>query len=117
MIYATTTELADYLGVSVGSLPSNAAKLLERASELMDFVTLNRIESTDTEDVANAKKATCAQVEFWFQVNHESDIIGNSFNGMSMGNLSLNGKFNTLAPRARRFLQLGGLYYRGVTMV
>lgn len=116
-IYATTTDLADYLGVSVGTLPANSAKLLERASELIDFVTLSRIDATDVDDMANAKKATCAQVEFWFEVNVESDIVGNSYNGMSLGNLSLNGKFNTLAPRARRALQIAGLYNRGVTMI
>lgn len=117
MIYATTTDLAAYMGISVGSLPSNSSNMLERASELIDFVTLSRIDTTDSDELLVAKKATCAQVEFWIQINVESDIIGNSYNSISMGQLSMNGKFNTLAPRARRALQIAGMYNRGVRMI
>ena len=119
MAYATTTELAEYLGVQVADLPDDADRLLERASEMIDYYTLNKI---DEEDAEVAKKATMAQYEWWA----EFDEFGSQqfFDEMTIGPFTARNRSGgnrqggapELAPRARRFLFLEGLMYRGVNI-
>lgn len=121
MAYATTAQLTAYLGYPS---PSNATNLLERASDVIDYATMGRIDVTDTEQASVAQKATCQQVEYWLEVGVESDISGAEYKSISIGtfqatyNTDGQGiKSNTLAPRARRTLFLGGMLYRGVRMI
>ena len=117
MAYATTTELAEYLGVQVADLPDDADRLLDRASEMIDYYTLNRID--ETEDAEVAKKATMAQYEWWSQFDEfglqgfYSQIQIGPFQASAAGETGGKGP-PELAPRARRFLFLKGLLYRGV---
>ena len=121
MAYATTTDLATYLGVTVGSLPSNASILLERASDVIDYATMGRLDVTDTTQANVAKKATCQQVEQFILVGTEYDISGREYEQLSIGSWSANWKDSdtnlTIAPRARRTLFLAGYLYRGVRMI
>ena len=117
MAYATTTELAEYLGVQEADLPDDADRLLERASEMIDYYTLNRID--ETEDAEVAKKATMAQYEWWSQFD-EFGLQG-FYSQIQIGPFQMNAAGETrgkgppeLAPRARRFLLLEGLLYSGV---
>ena len=117
MAYATTTELAEYLGVQESDLPDDAERLLERASEMIDYYTLNRID--ETEDAEVAKKATMAQVEQWLEMGDEGII---KIQGLTIGPFQAqfgagdNRTIPELASRARRFLFLEGLLYRGVNI-
>jgi hypothetical protein len=124
MAYATTTQLQAYLGTA--SLPADAQRLLNRASDLVDFVTLGRIETTDTEQVLAAQNATCAQVEYWIEMGEDKDINGESYDSISIGTFQMVnsgsssyslGNKHGLAPRAGRFLFLAGMAYRGVRMI
>jgi len=114
MAYATAIELATYLSVELVDLPEDAARLLERASEYMDEVTLEQIDTDNTNHVDAAKKATCAQVEFWLQVGEEHDIVGVT------GEISAGSTKHTLpdrlSKRARQYLRVAGLTYRKVGM-
>lgn len=123
MAYATPAELANYVSSAI-ILPSTAEqlRLLERASEQVDYLTLGRIDTSNPEHAEAAKNATMAQVEFWFEAGESVDI-GQAVGSYSIGKLSINyggasaGKQGTqvsLAPRARRYLFLAGLLYRGV---
>src|SRR5690606_36807711 len=60
MAYATESDLADYLGVSLADLPPDADRLLKRASEDIDYWTLGRAMQCEA-----TKLAACAQVEMW----------------------------------------------------
>lgn len=126
MAYATTTELQEYLGGA--SLPSDANRLLERASDLVDYATFGKLDPTDTEQMDVAKKATCAQVEYWMSVGENIDVSGSSYNSISIGTYSATFSNSSsskstgnqelaMAPRARRILFLAGYTYRGVRMI
>lgn len=121
MAYATTTDLANYLGIAVSQLPSNASILLERASELIDYATLNRLDTSITEQANAAKKATCQQAEYFISFGTEYDISGRDYEQLSIGSWTANFQDNsstpTIAPRAKRTLFLAGLLYRGVRMI
>lgn len=92
-VYATTTQLADYLGTAA---PSDGARLLKRASRLLDsdFLTpaVYDVDSagmpTDAEVAAAFAEAVCAQVEFWGVVGEETDISG-PLQGVSIGSVQL----------------------------
>ena len=117
MAYATETQLATYLGVSEADLPDDAERLLNRASELIDYVTLNKIDSTDSDHTAAAQTAVCAQVEQWIELGDEGII---ELQGISIGSFQAqfgagaNRTIPTLADRAAQALFLEGLLYRGV---
>ncbi len=117
--YATGEQLADYTGAPQ---PVDAARLLARASELVNDHTLTAVYDIDTDgnptrsDVVDAlRKAVCAQVEFWVASDEEDDILG-PLQGMSSGATQQQygaGENRAtpmyLAPRAARHLRAGGL--------
>ncbi len=94
-------------------LPSQIEKLIKRASELIDYFTLNRIDNTNAEHLQAAQNAVCAQVEYWVNIDESVDIIG-PLNKFRIGSFGIDGKLNVLAPRAKRFLLSQGLLYRGI---
>jgi hypothetical protein len=121
MAYATLAQLASYLGVAQSALPSNANILLDRASDLIDYITLGRIEIADAEQAAVAQKATCQQVEYMIEYG-EIDKDENAYKSVSIGTFSAtfgdkSSGMKTLSPRARRTLFLAGMLYRGVRMI
>lgn len=122
MVYATKADLADYIGVEETNLPVDAERLLERASELMDAAALGRIDPNNAEHIEVVKKATCAQVEFWVQAGEQQDVAG-PIEGYRIGGVQIqygSGESRVgptvLAPRAKRYLFMSGLLYRGVSM-
>jgi len=108
--YATTTELAAYLG---DVIPDQAERLLDRASDLIDahirapYAADANGDPTDTDDIAACTAATCAQVEYWASVGEDHDIEG------IRGPVTIAGASwslpDTLAPRAARHLQVCAL--------
>lgn len=119
--YATPEQLQEYVGESV-SLPSltEQTRLLQRASEYLDEVTLGHINADVADHVAAAQNATVAQVEYWLNAD-ESVAVTGPIQGYQIGSIQVQygagsnrvspGK---LAPRARSFLFMAGLLYRGV---
>jgi hypothetical protein len=92
-VYATTTQLAEYLGAAP---PLDGARLLLEASRLLDRDFLKAavydVDSTglptDTEVAAAFAEAVCAQVEFWGEVGAETDISG-PLQGVTIGSVNL----------------------------
>lgn len=113
MAHATTSQLADWLDTSAEDLPADAARLLDRATEVIDEVVVAPY-PTDDEDVAAAlADAVCAQVEFWIEVGEEHDVAGQR-GSISVDGLSIAQLPGTLAPRARRALASENLLTRSV---
>ncbi len=131
MSYATVADLESYLNTDA---PDDAERLLERASELIDYATFNRLvtgsdlTSTQALDTAilaaraaEAKTACCQQVEFWIQ-NGEGTDIEPAIKSKSVGRTSVTyanssaGGDDGLAPRAKRTLMLAGLLSRGASL-
>lgn len=125
--FATTAQLAAYLGVDVDELPAKSAQMLDRASELLDSVSMGRYHpaTADPEVVDRMVKATCAQVEMWIASGDgEGADIGGGYQSYSTGTVSVQrgrGAVGTgssdasrLAPRARTNLFRAGMLYAGV---
>lgn len=115
MAYATVAQLGIYLGTAV---PGDGARLLDRASELIDRALLTAVYTVDSQGLAldsevtaALKDATCAQVEFWLAGDEEDDVLG-PLQGVAVGGMQLqygageNRATPTyLAPRADRLLR------------
>ena len=118
MAYATVQDLADYLGVSEADLPADAERLLQRASEEIDYWTLGQATPSEA-----TRLAVCAQVEWWLQLRETlgTELAGlDNIRSISLGKWSMtfgdgaSGGMRGLAPRARQYLLLAGLLFRGV---
>ena len=140
MPYAVLSDLATFLNVEISTLTSDNTRMLQRASELVSFVTNHAIDqwnqfyaalntqgksdnASRQTQIANAtKNATCAQVEFWIERGEDYDMRG-PMASEQLGKLTVSygsGKDRVaptyLCPRAARFLQMAGLLYRGAHM-
>ena len=121
--YATVEQLAaDPWGLT----PPGAARLLVRASEVIDQALRTAVYDVDTAgaptDAAVIQvlaDATCAQVEFWETGDEEDDILG-PVQGISLAGMQIQyggsgvvsgGRVSPtyLAPRAHRILVNAGL--------
>ncbi len=119
MAYANVSELEEYTGQDA---PDDAERLLERASELIDYYTLNNIDEDDSDHMEAAQKAVCAQVEYWEELGDEHGIMV-MLRQISIGSFSATAgqqdgqsQIPELAPRAQQALFMKGLLSRGVSM-
>lgn len=130
--YATQQNVADFMGIALGELPSNIDKLIFDAQDLIDYITFNRLEGyitggvIDDDDLADpVKYAVCAQIEYWIATSESSDISGTPISGYSLGTLSVQlggasggigsiGGGGAVAPRVYRYLTHTGILYRGI---
>ena len=123
MAYATTAELADYLGIDAADLPDDAERLLDRASDFIDYVTLSEIDTDDEDEEEAARKATCAQVEFWLTMDEDISITGpaKSFQignfRMEYGDAEGDTTLSQFSQRAYQYLFNVGLMSRSVPMI
>lgn len=121
--YATTTDLATYLGVTVNTLTATDQRYLYRASELIFALTGGQYAYANaaltTEPYPSIVRAVCAQVEYW-RTNGEGVDTEIATTGESIGKYSVQyagGQGSgprRLAPRAFDTLQAGGALYGGV---
>lgn len=115
--YATTTDLATYLGITVQNLPTDSQRLLTRASELIQHATLGNIDSTKSNHVNAAKLAVCAQVEYWIDMG-EGISTSSGYQSLGIGSFNVNyGNNNSqsiLSVRGRQYLNNEGLLNREV---
>jgi len=116
MAYATSTEYEVFAG---GTPPDDLARLLERASEVIDdnlrtawFPVDSKGLPTNADHIAAFRDATCAQVEFWSAGDEEDDVLG-PVKDISFGTVKATpADVYVLAPRASRILRNAGLYRR-----
>lgn len=105
--YATVPELETYLH---DTAPTDAERLLERASELIRFVAVGVYDPTDATTVELLRDATCAQVEQWMVAGEDQAIAGRVKNTeVSLGSLTVKSNVNMVAPRALQILSYGNL--------
>lgn len=118
--YATTSQLAGFLGIVEALLPSDAARLIQRASEAVLYAT--RYIADDPPDTAEETAlmfATLAQSEYWIsngEIDKQQGIKSKSFGKTSITYSGDNkgGELGGLCDRSRRFLFLAGLLSRAV---
>lgn len=125
VVYATNEQIAEYMGIDEEDLPSNIETLKNRAIDLIDYVTLNKIpdyyldsddEFTNTDIETAVSKAMGAIIQYWEEMDETMDIYGqiSSFQISKFSMVFKDGKTPVLAPRAKRILFLVGLMFRGV---
>lgn len=109
--YATAEDLAAWLGRDA---PADAARLLARASALLDVVVYASFATDDSGlpcdagAAATLRDAACAQVEFWLEVGEEHDVDGGAGSQVAVGGLSMQ-RPGRLGDRALDALRTGGL--------
>ena len=115
--YASADDLAAWL--PSGTIVTDAARMLARASELVDETVRTPFDvdddkmPTDADVAAALRDATCAVVEGWLEVGEANDIDGLAGTQISTGGYSgLRGPM--LPPRAARILRNAGLLTVGV---
>lgn len=116
MSYTTVVGISEYMSVDEEDLPNDINRMIDRASDLIDYYSLGKIDETDSRHIEVAKKATNAQVEYWLNTNDELNIM-HVFQGLQAGgdiSIDREGKLEELAPRARQALLLGGLLNKSV---
>lgn len=116
MGYTTVVGISEYMSVDEEDLPNDINRMIDRASDLIDYYSLGNVDSDNSRHIEVAKKATNAQVEFWLNTNDELNIM-HVFQGIQAGgdiSIDRDGQLPELAPRARQALVLGGLYNRSV---
>jgi hypothetical protein len=115
-VFVTKEEYAAWVGVGVAELPHDMARLIQRASELLWYLSFGFIPlqvSTASYDT-RVKEATCAQLEYWLEeVGEGVDKVGASGSG-SLGSFQWTKAPRMLAPRAARILRFGGYLNRRV---
>lgn len=111
--YATPTQLATFLGATPA--PADAARMLIRASELIDAKILASFTlgddglPTDETTAGVLADATCAVVEAWAEVGEENDIDGLAGTDIAVQGYS-GPRAPELPPRARRLLATAGMF-------
>ena len=112
--YATVEDLGAFIG---DVAPQGAERLLDRASELIEEVTMTAWYAhdingmpTDKGIIAALRDATCAQVEFWLAGDEEDDVLGPVKDVTIGGVRAIMDKPLTIAPRASRILRNALLY-------
>lgn len=121
----TVDDIVSYTGIGITELPSDISRIIIRATEIIEYVTLNRAMPDNDKHQRAFKNAICAQVEYWLTVGEDLDFIGNissimigSFQ-MQLGNADNDrgmGTTSRLSPRSYQALLMGGLFNRGVRM-
>ena len=117
--YADTTALTARLSDAY-AVPVNAAQLLMKASELIDYATLGRAQiaydSGTTAQKDLLSDATCDQVEFWLEVGEEHDVAGirGSLQG---GRVQVQHMPGVLSQRSLRALIRAGLFWAGADAI
>lgn len=118
--FATTTQLATYLCIDEADLPTDAKRLLARATDDINYIILNNSTTDLDEELANA---CCAQVEWWIETGDELGL-SSIIESMDLGEFSVSygttgastakGVYGPIAQRAYQFLFRAGLLWRGI---
>jgi hypothetical protein len=131
MAYIDKTYFASYTSTSIPD--AELVVLAERASDIIDTITMDRINSIGFTNLLEAtqikiKKATAAQVEMLYIQGGIEALTGNSdadINNVSIGKFSYS-KSNSgskklktvngipLSPLVESYLMMTGLLYRGL---
>lgn len=102
--------------------------LIEQAGYVINFATRGFLDnqilyySENTTDThwfdhytAIKRKAMIAQLEYWFHVGPETDIVAR-YRSYRVGDSKIEYELTTLAPRAYRVLRMGGAMNIGVRL-
>jgi hypothetical protein len=117
MSYADYEDLTAYLADSPYTLPAadEAARLLERASALIQYATFGRASDPTSAQETALVQANCEQVEFWLEVGEEHDVAGlrGSLQG---GRVQIQKLPGALGQRAIRTLIGAGLLWQAAAV-
>lgn len=112
----------------IGMTDEAIEDLIEQAGYVVNFATRGFLDnqilyySENTTDThwfdhytAIKRKAMIAQLEYWFHVGPETDIVAR-YRSYRVGDSKIEYELTTLAPRAYRVLRMGGAMNIGVRL-
>ena len=116
--FITLDELAEYMGIDVGSLPKISNILISRASELIGMAIKNNYDEGNPNHVEAVKLATCSQCQNWIETKSSAVSNGN-ISSYSLGELSITfsdvDKYsNKLCLMSVKYLNSHHLLYKGM---
>lgn len=116
--YATSADVAEYMGKTVEELPTGIEIIVKRANELIHMAMRENYNPKDEEHVELAKKAACAQCQHWIETEL-SPVSDNNIQSYSLGELSVTYSdveklSNKLCSFAMRYLNYKHLLYKGM---
>lgn len=115
MAYATTSDLGEWLDPE--PVPSNAARLLEQASDDLDEVLIGAVYDVDDPDVLAVLKAACVRQVHWLMERDDETGANSDVQSMTVGQRSFTrravgsaaGAAPRIGPRAAQKLRNAGL--------
>lgn len=123
-VYATAADYTTYIQGSGQTVPTDIARRLQRASEVIEAclsIAIYDVDATgmptDTDVIDVFSRATCAQVAYWTETGDEQGSSA-QFQRMQIGSVQLDRPMRgvssdepaaRLAPQARAILQTAGL--------
>lgn len=116
--YASSEDLAKYIGKSIDELPKGVNILIKRASELVCISMRNNFNPENAAHIEAAKLAVCSQCQNWIE-NEVSAVSDNNVSSFSLGELSITysdiAKYpNKLCSTAAMYLNYKHLLYKGM---
>jgi hypothetical protein len=104
-VYATVAQLEEYTGQAA---PSDAARLLRRASRFLDSAVLTSCMYETDDDGMPTKpelrealaEAVCVQVDWWDEVGDSTGAMGIGWGSVSAGPVSLGRSVTDVTPDA-----------------
>jgi hypothetical protein len=115
--YATSAEVAAYMGIAENELPTNVNVLIKRASEIITIGMRGNYDSTNADHIEVVKLATCAQIQDWIE-REVSAVANQNIQSYSLGSLSMtyasnDSNRNKLCITSARYLNTYHLLYKG----
>lgn len=117
--YATSADVAEYMGKSVDEMPTGIQILVKRANELVQIAMRGNYNPNNSEHVEAAKLAACAQCQHWIE-SELSPVSDSNIQSYSLGELSITYAdvdrccTNRLCTTAVRYLNVRHLLFKGM---
>ena len=111
MAYATVSDLAAHLPADL-TVPADAARLLDRAAEVVAEVMMRAIYQTDDDGlatdplvIATIIRAECLHAAWWIETGDEQGATAGVTSASSGGGPSWGGAVQSVAPRVLTVLR------------
>lgn len=117
--YATSADVAEYMGKKPEEMPEGIGILVKRANELIHFAIRGNYNQNNDDHVEAAKLAACAQCQHWIE-SELSPVSDSNIQSYSLGELSITYAnvdmrcSNKLCTTAARYLNVRHLLFKGM---
>ena len=117
--YATSEDVAVYMGKKPEEMPEGIGVLVKRANELIHIAMRGNYNPNNNDHAEAAKLAVCAQCQHWIETDL-SPVSDSNIQSYSLGELSITyasidaNCSNKLCTTAMRYLNVRHLLFKGM---